>query len=211
VNTGRCFFGKLSNRNSQTIDFFYDDFIWSDSAYPGVGQCSVLLPEAAGTYQTWTRGGTDTGANWSQVNELPPNGNTTYLVSPLVLNDAETEDVQTSGTVGITGTVNSVKAESIFAQNVAGGTVQLRLRSASTDNNTSNYTTTASYVAIEKIYDTDPATSSAWTLGGIDGLECGALDTNAANQVRMTWTGVMVDYTPPSTTTNSGFFRLLRG
>jgi hypothetical protein len=63
--------GKAIDRSGQTVDFFYDDVGYAKSEYPPEITGIVILPaNAAGTYQTWTRGGSDSGSNWNQVDEL---------------------------------------------------------------------------------------------------------------------------------------------
>jgi hypothetical protein len=198
VNSGLVVYGKLTNRNGNTVDYYFDDCIYSDAAYPGAGRVTCLLPNANGTYQTWTIGA-GSGSHYQIVNERPPDGDTSYLQSPLITNDFETEALTDGGTAGITGTVNSVMSCAILKQDptLTGGTARVALRSNTTDDTTSSdYTTTSSYVLIGKIYDTDPATSAAWVLSALDSIETGAEDTSAVNPVRMTWTGAMVDYTP---------------
>lgn len=41
--------------------------------------CQGLLPNAPGASTQWARGGTDSGANWSQVDDVPPNDGTDYV------------------------------------------------------------------------------------------------------------------------------------
>jgi hypothetical protein len=197
TNAGSCLVGN--GEDNVTIDHYFDDFLWSDSAYPGAGRCVCLLPNANGTNQTWSIGAGSGVNHYDKVNERPPDGDTSYLLSPLVLNDLESEVLQTRAQAGIAvKSVNCVKSVAILKQNVSGGTARVLLRSNGTADVTSaDYTATGTYTAIQKLYDTDPATSSAWTPAGLDTLESGAKDTSAVNQVRMTFTAVMVDYVPP--------------
>lgn len=196
-NNGGIGFGKGTDRNGNSVDFYFDDALYSDTAYPGVGQVTCLLPSANGNYQTWTIGA-GVGSHWQIVDERPPDGNTSYLLSTLTAGNAETEALTDSGAAGVSGTVNSVLVLSdVTRDGAAGGLIKVRLRSGSTDTDTaSNFTTTAAYLQIGKYFDTDPATTLAWTTGGLDGCETGVVEQSAANKSRITWTGLMVDYTP---------------
>lgn len=68
-----------------TADLYFDDVAVNDdtgsfqNSYPGEGEIIHLMPNAAGDNVGWTRAGTDTGANWSQMNELPPDDVTTVV------------------------------------------------------------------------------------------------------------------------------------
>lgn len=198
----RIILGKQANFNNNTVDFFYDDFMSSDSGFPGAGQAKVMLPNANGNYQTWTVGA-GSGSHYLIVNEVPPDGDTSYLLSTGVLTNAETEALQDSGTVGITGTVNSVKAITVNKQNSSAGNLIVRLRSSSTDSNTTGAATGATYAVLSKLSDTDPATSGAWGVSALDSIESGAVENALVNTSRMTFTAAMVDYTPSTAVTRS--------
>lgn len=51
----------------------YVDHCWTDvnGAFRGCGYVEILSPNAVGDLTQWSRGGTDTGNNWNQLNELP--------------------------------------------------------------------------------------------------------------------------------------------
>jgi len=70
-----------------TLDYIVDDCAVNDTtdsfqnSWPGEGELIIQRPDAAGDNSAWTRGGTDSGANWSQVEEFPPNDATDYVLS----------------------------------------------------------------------------------------------------------------------------------
>lgn len=190
------FLGKTANRNSQSVDFYYDDWHVSDSAYPGAGQCGILIPNANGNYQAWTIGaGAD---HYTSVDEIPHDSDTTYLVSTLTDGHAETEALQPASTHSISGTINCVKSFAILKRDGASnGAARLRTRSGSTDSDTSsNYASTSAYALIAKLFNVDPADSAAWTTGDLDALETGAVEKSTTQKTRLTLTGAMVDWTP---------------
>jgi hypothetical protein len=73
-----------------TYPFIYDDlYIINDSGarnntFLGDVVGTPHYPTGPGTYAEWTRGGTDSGANWSQMDETAANGDTDYVLSAAV-------------------------------------------------------------------------------------------------------------------------------
>ena len=191
-NLGVLRLGKNFNSNGQTVDFFYDDIAVTDTDFPADGAVKMLVPNASGTYQTWTNS-TSTCSHWSCVDEVPPT-TTDYMLSTGVVGDAETEAMQDTATVGITGTVNAVKSYANQIRNGAiSGSIKLRMRSGATDSDTGSALASGSSVSeMERLYNTDPNTSAAWTLSGVDSVEVGLVE-NATNTTRMHVTYAMVD------------------
>jgi hypothetical protein len=72
-----CRLGKINNRNSQSVDWIFDDFFWSKVGYPGPGECKALVPTADGTFANGTPNGA--AALWQCVDDIPPDGDTTYI------------------------------------------------------------------------------------------------------------------------------------
>lgn len=72
-------------------EWYFDDVALNDSSgtvqnsYPGAGSVCYLRPNADGDAATGapTRGGADSGANWSQLSEITPNDATAYMVLPV--------------------------------------------------------------------------------------------------------------------------------
>lgn len=68
-----------------TLEIFFDDLAINDSSgssqtnYPGEGRIIRLRPDADGDTTDGTRGGSDTGADWSQTSEVTPDGASTYM------------------------------------------------------------------------------------------------------------------------------------
>lgn len=191
--TDEIYIGKAVNTNSQDVDFYYADAMIESAAFPGPGQQVLLAPNAAGTYQTWTRGGTDSGNNWDQVDEVPSNDDTDYLLSPTSINQAETEAV--GNPTGV-DTVKCVKGMVRYRRDGASsGAIRLRFRSGSTDSDTSsNVTPGSAYATIAKLFETDPATAAAWVASALDGVQIGAVERSNSFATRMTVAYVTVDY-----------------
>lgn len=202
LNTGNnleCTLGKQANRNSQTVDFYYDDVRVSDSAFPGAGEVKVLKPTADGSTQQWTAG---TGASdWQEVDEIPTS-DAEYVQSTAGAGEIALFAMQDTATVGITGTVNALIN---FCRTREDATVTssnfIRLKSGATSSdNTSGLNGSTTVVSRGKAFDVDPDTAVAWTLSGVDAIECGSREANAV-AMRLTTVLVMVDYTPAAGTT----------
>jgi hypothetical protein len=60
----------------------YVDHLWTDltGEFRGCGHVETLSPVSNGDTNSWSRGGTDTGNNWDQVDEVPKD-TTSYLFS----------------------------------------------------------------------------------------------------------------------------------
>ena len=69
-------------------------------SYPGPGYVVAGHPNANGTQTTgWTRGGSDSGADWSQVNEVTPNDATNFIAAAA----GGTQDNFTTGALPFSG------------------------------------------------------------------------------------------------------------
>lgn len=194
--TGGVGWGKGTNRNGKGIGWFFDDVDWSTSSFTGAHQISFLTPNTTGHYSNFSVVPT-TATRWAATNDLPPNGNGSYVGSN-VFTDEETEAL-TDGCNIISGTVNAVK--SIHdAANGGGGTgiFTLVLRSNTTDNTFGSAGTLSTYQIWAKEYNQDPATGVAWTLSSLDSVETGGQegDADGFTHSRFTNTGIMIDYSP---------------
>ena len=79
---------SIRNVNDATLVYCATDFaiIEGDATAPNTwaGEGSIgpyMRPDGAGANTTWARGGADSGANWSQTEEIPPDDATTYVES----------------------------------------------------------------------------------------------------------------------------------
>lgn len=138
---------------------------------PGDGRILLLSPTGAGTTTQLARGGTDTGANWSQVSELPPSI-LQYVSSPTV----GQRDLYTLADLAVAvASINVVEAVA-YAQNsdAGGGYIAPTLKSGATTNEAGpiGLATTPGYVTSR--WETDPNTAAAWTQAAVNALEAGA-------------------------------------
>lgn len=187
-------FGKPSNRNGQTVDFFYDDIVVDDTAYLGAGEVRTLTVDSAGSTSQWTAG---TGATFAEVDDFPGDDATTYLQST-AQNDVHLLGLTSSASASISGVINAVKGGAKTQRAAASnGSATLRLRSGGSNADGTATTTLSGFNwRSYHVRSTDPSTSSAWTTSGLDSLEVGVLDSSATQRSRVTSLAVFVDFRP---------------
>ncbi len=194
TNSGAMRLGKVTNRNGQSVDFFYDDYALRDDAYPGAGAVKIMTPDGDGYATAWTIGA-GSGSKFQVVDEVPPNSATDYLVSTLTTGDTGAVSLQSSSAAGISGSINTVKSCCILRQDGASASsCKTRIRNASTNADSAAHTPNTSYLAYGNMSDVDPSDSAAWTTTDLDGTEVAVVENSAANKTRVTAIYLMVDY-----------------
>ncbi len=111
-------------------------------------------------------------------------------------NDVALFALTDTGTAGITGTVNGVRVL-VYPRLDSTGTnsFALRVKSGATTETLTGLALTTGGAYLSKVYATDPDTSTAWTLSGVDALELGGIETTAVLS-RLMDVQAYVDYTP---------------
>jgi hypothetical protein len=177
------------NTGTGTINrlVFNPDFTWGrmlvDDIYVASGSGSVnndflgdvrvetLYPTASGTYSDFSRGGTDSGSNWSQTDEAVVNDDTDFVYSSTVGH----KDLYTMSNLNTaTGTVYGVQAD-IRAKKSDSGTRGLAgyLRVGASEAETSSYGAIAtSYQFHREVMENKPG-GTGWTISDVNGLEFG--------------------------------------
>ena len=187
VNSGDAAVGKYHNRSNQGVEFIYDDVWLDDAAYQGDFEVKRMVPDGDGNYTAWT-------GTYADVDEQPPDNDTSYIYSS-TSGHAETITLQSASAAGISGTVHAVQAWAVIREaSTVTSAVQVRMRSGSTDSDTTSRNFTTSYQFNCNQRATDPA-GAAWTLSALDSLEVG-VENNAANTIRCSYLAAMVAYTP---------------
>jgi hypothetical protein len=192
-------FGKAGNISGQTVDLYYDDMIIDDSAYPnGDVSIKVITPNANGSTMSWNAG--TNSSDYQEVDEVPFN-DADYVQSPTSGNpNIGLFQMTDTSSAGINGTILSLKGYIRTREDTSvTSAVKLRIKSGSSTLDTSTRDGTTTVAVQQLIANTDPATSAAWTQGGIDSVEIGAVENNAV-ATRLTSVMGHVAYIPSTTT-----------
>lgn len=165
-----------NNAIATTAYLGFDDFAINDTAGTinngqiGDGRVVLLKPNGAGSNTGQTRGGTDSGANWSQVDEVPPSLTDYVYSSTVAARDTYALEDVPAGTWAI----NCVEALAYAQNNDSGtGSLGLTLKSGATTNEATAQNLTTSGTYYRQLYETDPDTSGAWTVAAVNALEAG--------------------------------------
>jgi hypothetical protein len=193
--TGRYEFGKTSNRNSNAVRYRWDNIVISNTAMPACDTTVARMDvDGDGAATAWTIGA-GAGSDFQNVDDVPHDGNTTYLLSTGVDGDASMVSLEAASAAGITGTIHAVKPYlAIRRDNTVGstqGTIQLRLRSNTTNSDgvdSSVNPGVAGNVDIRQlVFETDPATTAAWaSVSVLDSIQVGIVEAEVADKTRWT-------------------------
>lgn len=189
--------GNLLSEAQTTGEWFIDDIAVNDSngsfenSYPGDGSVVYLRPNGAGDNTQWTRGGSDSGANYSQCDETTPNDATDYVESNTAdqIDDYDLE--ATPGAIGSGDTIKVVVANVRWRVADATGTdpsfvVRVKASSGGTVEESSAYTSNnanwrtnaqANNVPPLTLYDLPGASTTAWTKADLDTAQIGVRES----------------------------------
>lgn len=164
--------GNANGGSSRWDDIAVNDTTGAeDNSWCGSGHVIALRPNAAGDSTVWTP---NTGANYAAVDEVTPDGDTTYVAS----GTATDKDLYNLATYSFPA---NTLIRRVWAAAVARKTdsavddkIQVGLKSDATEAWSSDYGLSTTYTHIHgPEYTTDPDTGVAWTQGGIDALQVG--------------------------------------
>jgi hypothetical protein len=152
----------------------YVDHVWADitGAFRGCGYVETRQAVSNGDTNSWSRGGTDTGNNWDQIDEVPKN-TTSYLFSTGA-DQVELHNFQDRAQAGTPIAVLPI----VYAHAHSAGTREWKpickiggvIYEGATQSTTSTSTSTAPTVVR---WQNNPATGSAWTDSEINSAQFG--------------------------------------
>lgn len=198
--------GKVTNTSTQAIDWFFDDVVIDDAAYPaGDAIVKPILPIANGSVMTWT-GGTGS-SNYAEVDEVPySDADYVQSLTSGAPNNAQFDMTSTS-TAGISGTILSVKCSTRTRENtsVSSSTNGANIWSGASVSSTTAFNGNTSVTSKTLLQNTNPSGGGSWSTSSVDALEMGVIENN---NVAVRCTNVLgnVLYIPSSTpAANSNF------
>lgn len=199
TNAGNVQFGKANNRNSQTVDFFYDDIAISDSAYPGPGKILRMDIDGDGTNVSWTIGA-GAGSDYQNIDDYASqadnDGDTTYLTTSTNTNSQDAA-FESAATAGISGTVNVVKVITVARDESQILSYNISVVTSDGTTSTSSVDGTNAYTLRGIILSDPPGSPTSWTTTILGGIQVRITHAQSqARPLRCTAMSVMVDFTP---------------
>lgn len=182
-------FGKVVNRNGQTVDFFYDDICIDNAGYPGAGEVKMGTAIGAGADSAWDGG---TGTTFAEVNDLATqagnDGDTTYIGAAATEDNSDhTFDMSAYATIGISGAIGAVKTIVIARSGSTSGTSTSAHRriisGVATELTALELPTSYATYAVVDLDDTVGGGGSAFDATSFDSVEVG-MAANAIAQVQ---------------------------
>ena len=157
---------------SSTLHCFDDLYICDQSGgvnddFLGDVKVVTLYPSGAGNSTDWTA---SAGSNYQCVDETQGNGDTDYVSE----STAGDHDTYAFGNISDSGTVIGIQTN-MYARKDDAGTREVAavVRSGGTDYDGATVALSTSYAILWEVRETDPATTSAWDITGVNALEAG--------------------------------------
>lgn len=156
----------------QNIVAYYDDFFIYDAtgahnnAYPGDVKILALLPNGEGRVNQWSP--TGAAPNYACVNEVPPDGDTTYVADSTVGH----EDTYTLQALSGASAVLGVQV-CAFARkdDIVSRAIDLGVGNGASESYGSDIYLGANYSYVTQEFDQNPLTSANWATGDFTTLQ----------------------------------------
>jgi hypothetical protein len=208
-NNATYAFGKVTNRNGNSVDYFYDDILIDNADYPGVGKIVALRPDGNGSTQDCSAG---TGAsNHLEVDEVPSDSDTTYVKnSGAGAGQICLMTLPSANSVSISGAIRAVKGTLYAREDISvTSSNSIRIRTNGTNSSATGTNLSTSYAARQRLLTVDPSDSGAFSAADIDNTEIGMVEANAVSmRATMMYLQVAFDDTAVTlrnlTSTNAG-------
>lgn len=165
--------GLLDTSASIRVDDFYiyDGTGAANNNYAGDSQIEAELPDGAGAATAWTTV-VGAGTHWQAVNEVPPNGDTSYVESDTA---DQIDEYTFTNLTPTSATIPTIQVSMRARKTQAGALNIARMyRSGVTDNQGANVALNTSYTTILEIMETDPVAVGAWTVANLNAAQFGA-------------------------------------
>lgn len=153
---------------------YFDDIYICDTTgavnndFLGDNRVEAIMPTGAGANTDWTP---LTPPNFSEVNEIPPDGDTSYVSS----NTPGNVDTYAFGNLtGITTGIKGLQVNILNRKDDAGSReIAPVVRSGGTDYTGNTFAVLDNYSTAVQVYEEDPDTSAAWLVAGVNAAEFG--------------------------------------
>lgn len=206
---GAAWFSVTVSTAATGFDFWFDDIYFGDgTSYYGPLKVVRLPLTGNGSTMVFTtsEAGVNTG-DYTKVNKASISDGTYIQCLTTAGEKAALFDLTDSATASVSGTIKGVKGW-VRARESTSVTSAVKLRWRGGDSTNLDIPGTAlnigtSFVSYWDVQEVDPATSVAFTTGGLDALEFGCINT-ASNAIRASIVWVSVAFTPSTGFTGTG-------
>jgi len=152
----------------------------------------TLRPNAVGTYTEWTTVFPTGTPHWDAVDDTTDDGDSTYIETAI----SGHRDMFNLPDIPSHAIVSSVKVCANAKRTAGGASLQIGIRSGTTDSWATATSPTNSYALYNNTWNTDPNTGAAWTAAGVNAMQAG-VRCNDNKGVRVTQIYVEVTATIP--------------
>ena len=210
--------GNLRSETQTQGVWYFDDFAGNNTSgsnqnsYPGAGKIIHLHPNAVGDNTGWSRGGSDSGSNWGQVDEVKPNDVTDYvLATTTVIDDynLEASGLSSLDVINVVAVAARYRAANVgdtisdYVLRVkasAGGTVEESSVIAPNSTTWRSFMNSTPKSYPITIYDLPGASSTPWTAADLDVAQIGIrLSTARVYGIWISTVWMLVEYQPTLT------------
>lgn len=167
---------NLTLRGQQSIDIYFDDLVVNDDAgsvnntWPGIISLEPVFPDSAGDSTDLTRGGTDSGNNWDQVDEQPSSG--ADYVFGTVVDDFDLYNLA-DFTLPAGAAIANVHVQGRAQLDSGSGNIAIMLKAGTTESDGSDEVLSAAWALFNITRDENPDDTAAWEEADIDALQIG--------------------------------------
>lgn len=172
---GLQFIRIASGSGSSSSYLAFDDIRVNDTSgsvnntWCGDESIIMVRPTSAGDSTQFTRGGADSGNNYGQVDEAPPNALTDYVYSSTVGH----LDLYNCGTTTITSISAIDVMMQMFNPDGSGGSVHIVTKTGAGQSDGSAEVITGVPLIHHRLLEADPADAAAWSQAKLDALQVG--------------------------------------
>ncbi len=189
-NTANAFANHIILAGSACDAYVEDIWVASTNVSYGPLRVETLYPTGNGASNPFARGGADSGANWSQVDEAQNNDNTDFITSSTV-GDI---DLFTFPSRSLTGAIHAVQITAVAQRESASTTVMRHVaRVAGSNFAGSNKTLTSAWIAHVHAMGVNPNTSAAWNSSELIGFQGGVEVVSVTASVDVQVTQVVLE------------------
>ena len=165
---------RLNGHFARTV--YFDDLVINDDAggvnntFPGIISLVPLFPTAAGFATELQRGGSDSGANWDQCDEVPADA--VSYVFDTVVDDRDLFNIADL-TLPAGATIKNVIVQARCEIDSGSGNIAVMVRSGSTEDQSADQVLAPGWKLFQHLMDVNPDDSLAWEDADVDALQIG--------------------------------------